>query len=261
MARIRTVKPDFFRHEELQDLENAHPTARIMLVFAALWGHCDKTGRFPWKPRSLKLDILPFLDFDLNASLLLLWENHFLERYEIEGEQYGLIPTFREHQRISGKEAQEPSKYPEPKDLFPRKQTGNDGEAPGKHPGAQEGKGREEEGSVPNGTGADAPPEPELPPFLDRRPKPANGTDDPVKALFDLGVATLAAGGTSERQARSLVGKWRKDIGDDTRLLGLFMDARKQSAVEPVAWLTKAVAGEITRKRFGSGYVPPGVGG
>lgn len=45
MARIRTIKPEFFRHEGLQDLEQANPGAYAMLVFAALWGHCDKHGR------------------------------------------------------------------------------------------------------------------------------------------------------------------------------------------------------------------------
>lgn len=115
-----------------------------------------------------------------------------------------------------------------------------------------------EQSSVPNGTGAAAPPKPDDPDPPSRR---ANGQNDPVKALFDLGVSILSAGGTSERQARSLVGKWRKELSDDERLVGLFLQARKQSAVEPVAWLTRAVAGEFQRKRYGSGYVPPGVGG
>jgi hypothetical protein len=60
MARIRTVKPDFFRHEALQDLELANPGMYPMMVFQALWGHCDSKGRFEWKPRMLKLDILRF---------------------------------------------------------------------------------------------------------------------------------------------------------------------------------------------------------
>jgi hypothetical protein len=78
MARIRTIKPEFFRHEGLQDLEAANPGNYIMLVFAALWGHCDKAGHFVWKPRSLKLDILPFLDFDIFATLNLLAGGGFI---------------------------------------------------------------------------------------------------------------------------------------------------------------------------------------
>ena len=71
MARIRTIKPEFFRHELLQDLAAEHG-AEIMLVFAGLWGHCDSEGRFEWRPRQLKLDILPFLDFSMAEILDLL---------------------------------------------------------------------------------------------------------------------------------------------------------------------------------------------
>lgn len=134
MARIRTIKPEFFRHEGLQDLEAANPGAYTMLVFAGLWGHCDKAGTFEWKPRVLKLDILPFLSFDMAATLNLLEEAGLIVRFEVEGKLYGKIPSFADHQRISGKEAESPVKYP-----------GSTGEAPGKHMGLQEGKGRERE--------------------------------------------------------------------------------------------------------------------
>ena len=75
MARIRSVKPEFFRHEGLQDLEVAHPGKYPMLVFEGLWCHCDSKGRFEWRPRQLKLDILPFLPFDMTATLAILEES------------------------------------------------------------------------------------------------------------------------------------------------------------------------------------------
>lgn len=113
-----------------------------MLVFAALWGHCDKSGNFEWKPRMLKLDILPFLDFDMATTLEILRDAGFVGKYDVDGAAYGNIPTFGEHQRISGKEAQEPNKYPDfpgISQLFP-------GEAPEKLLPVQERKGREKEG-------------------------------------------------------------------------------------------------------------------
>lgn len=140
MARIRTIKPDFFRHEGLQDLEAANPGAYVMMVFAGLWGHCDKAGRFEWRPRLLKLDILPFLDFDMEQTLLILESAGFLRKYEANGKEYGAIDSFSEHQRINGKEAQEPEKYPEPSE----KQRGSTGEAI--EMTGREGKGREKEG-------------------------------------------------------------------------------------------------------------------
>lgn len=151
MARIRTVKPEFFRHEGLQDIESANPGAYSMLVFSGLWGHCDKLGRFEWKPRTLKLDILPFIDFDMSETLDILWLGGFIRRYKNGGKEYGEISSFEKHQRISGKEAQEPEKHPEPTEYIDR----SNGEATGKQSGLQEGKGmegkgREEERSAEN---------------------------------------------------------------------------------------------------------------
>lgn len=141
MARIRTVKPEYFRHEGLQDLESANPGCHTMLVFAGLWGQCDKNGRFEWKPRTLKLDILPFIDFDMGKTLSLLCEAGFVRKYINDGREYGEIESFEKHQRISGKEAQEPGKHPAPIEYI----QGSIGEAPEKQLGWQEGKGRERE--------------------------------------------------------------------------------------------------------------------
>lgn len=114
MARIRSVKPEFFRHEPLQKLEAAHPGQHVILTFAALWGHCDKAGNFRWRPRDLRLDILPFLDFDIEATLDLLWRADYIRRYEVDGREYGHVPTFRDHQVIRGTEASSPAKHPVP---------------------------------------------------------------------------------------------------------------------------------------------------
>lgn len=139
MPRIRTVKPEFFRDEDLQDLEMRHPEAKPMLVFEGLWGHCDKQGVFEWKPRVLKLDILPFLPFDMETTLGILEAAGLVEKFEHEGRVYGLIDSFPGHQRIGGKEHSDPAKYPGK----PKKQRGSSGEAPEQQSGAQEGKGRE----------------------------------------------------------------------------------------------------------------------
>lgn len=154
--RIRSIKPDFFIDEDLQDLEMANPGKYVMLVFAGLWGNCDKQGVFEWRPRSLKLHILPFLDFDMADTLGVLMEAGFIERFEVNGKEYGFVPTFGKHQRITGKERDEAAKYPAPPT---GKQPGIDKEKPGEQPGKQrgnngetpettgrEGKGREKEG-------------------------------------------------------------------------------------------------------------------
>ena len=84
MARIRTIKPDLYRHELLQELEEKHPELRPMLVFTGLMTQADREGRFRWNPRILELDILPFVTFDLSCSMSLLAEHGFLLRYEAQ---------------------------------------------------------------------------------------------------------------------------------------------------------------------------------
>lgn len=146
MARIRTIKPEYFRHELLQDLQSSNPSLNPMLVFAGLWTQCDKNGVFEYKPRQLKLDILPFIEFDLGASLVLLREAKLISLM-LHGEKvYGFVPTFKDHQRINGKEAQSQSVHPQPSEMIEYKQEGSNGEAAGKQPRSQEGKGKEGKG-------------------------------------------------------------------------------------------------------------------
>lgn len=130
MARIRTIKPDFFRHELLQDLEIAHAGKCPMLVFAGLWGHCDKNGVFLWRPKQLKLDILPFMPFEMADTLNILEAAALIDRYSVDGVEYGRIGTFTTHQAIGGKEAQQPGKYPGKNGEVTGKQQGSDRDNP-----------------------------------------------------------------------------------------------------------------------------------
>ncbi len=71
----------------------------------------------------------------------------------------------------------------------------------------------------------------------------ANATDgdavDPAKAVWDAGVKILGASGVSDRQARSFVGKLRKDHpGQDSQILSAIMDCGRAGAVDPIPWIT-----------------------
>jgi hypothetical protein len=142
MARIRTIKPEFFRHEGLQDLEAQNPGKCCMLVFAGLWTISDKNGVFEYKPRHIKLDVLPFIQFDISQSLEALEIGGYISRFVSEGRSYGVVLSFKRHQRITGKEAKDGKRFPEPhegtKEEPPEKQQGNIWETSEKDPGAQE---------------------------------------------------------------------------------------------------------------------------
>lgn len=68
-----------------------------------------------------------------------------------------------------------------------------------------------------------------------------NGSDavgvDFTKEVFDRGVAFLSKYGTPDKKARSLIGMWRKNSGDDA-LFSALRDANREGVTEPVAWIT-----------------------
>ena len=111
MARIRTVKPEFFRHEGLYEAEQASGLP-LRLAFAGLWTACDREGRFRWRPRQLKLDALPFDDLDFGQVLDALAVAGFVCRYVVDGQEYGFVPSWPRHQVINNREAA--SSLPEP---------------------------------------------------------------------------------------------------------------------------------------------------
>ncbi len=63
-----------------------------------------------------------------------------------------------------------------------------------------------------------------------------------MKVLFDLGVSLLTQAGVRERQARSLVGRWRGKVGDEV-LASILVGANR--ATEPVAYIEKAIRNKL----------------
>jgi hypothetical protein len=111
MARIRTVKPETFEHEVLFDAEK-ETGLPLRVAWIGLWTQCDRRGRFLWRPRQLKANILPYDDLDFERVLDALWTHGFLVKYASDGNTYGCIPTWDKHQFINNKEKE--SELPEP---------------------------------------------------------------------------------------------------------------------------------------------------
>jgi len=103
MSRIRTVKPELFKHEGLYEAEIATKLP-LRLAFIGLFICCDREGRFKWKPQRLKLDLLPYDNIDLTKILDALVDYGFINKYEVEGNWYGAIPTWSKHQHINHRE-------------------------------------------------------------------------------------------------------------------------------------------------------------
>lgn len=111
MGRIRTIKPDFFQHEELfhAEFETGLP---LRVAYMGLVTQCDRAGRFKWRPQQLKHAILPYDELDMEVVLNSLAFYGFVKKYEIESVLYGCVPTFGRHQFNLSKESQ--SYLPDP---------------------------------------------------------------------------------------------------------------------------------------------------
>lgn len=111
MARIRTIKPGFFRHEDLFEAERASGFP-LRLIFAGLWTVADREGRFEWKPRAIKLDVLPYDDIDFASALEALAAHGFIVKYTAGGRTFAHIPSWSKHQQVNVREAK--SEIPAP---------------------------------------------------------------------------------------------------------------------------------------------------
>lgn len=107
MGRIRSIKPEFFLHEDLVQLEVRFGVRhQLRVLYPALWCLADREGRFQWRPGAIKAQAMPY-DQDADVGLLLdaLAAGGFVVRYQVGAEHYGWIPTFTKHQRVRNDEA------------------------------------------------------------------------------------------------------------------------------------------------------------
>jgi len=116
MARRRFLSPEFFTHGDLYDAELGCGLP-LRLAFSGLWTQADRRGVFAWKPRELKLAVLPYDPVDFATVLQALEQAGFIRRYESGGRQYGLIPSLGRWQSFHRDER--PSDAPAPPDDLP----------------------------------------------------------------------------------------------------------------------------------------------
>lgn len=186
MARIRTIKPSFFRHEGLFEAER-ETELPLRVAFAGLWTAADKEGRFRWAPRTLKLDCLPHDDVDFSRVLDALATRGFIVMYRVDGKDYGYLPTWKAHQVINNRES--PSELPEPNETNTLTRAPRvDDACPTRLVHAQgEGKGREGEGKEIDADASRA----------EAQPRLAVVTSSPEKLYFDQTVQLLGKQGRS----------------------------------------------------------------
>jgi len=108
MARIRSIKPEFWSSEQVMECS---PMAR--LLFVGLWNFCDDAGRHPFSPRQIKALVFPADDFSSENILGMLDElssNGLIDIYVVENRKYLQVTGWR-HQKI---DRPQPPRFPGP---------------------------------------------------------------------------------------------------------------------------------------------------
>src|SRR5690242_700587 len=107
MARIRTVKPEFFTHPEIVRL-----SIPARLLFLSLLTQADDEGRLYDQPKRIGANAFGE-DDRVNAERLLteLAGEGRISRYEADGRRCILVEHFKKHQRV---DKPSPSNIPGP---------------------------------------------------------------------------------------------------------------------------------------------------
>lgn len=108
MARARNIKPQFFTNDELSELP---PLAR--LLFIGLWTIADFKGCFEYKPKRLKVQLLPYDDCNIEQLVSALDKSRFISIYSVQGQTFGKVLNFNKHQNPHKNEKEKGSDIPD----------------------------------------------------------------------------------------------------------------------------------------------------
>lgn len=115
MARIRSIKPEFFTSDQVAECS---PNAR--LAFIGIWVFADDSGIHPASNARLKMEVFPADSFDKDAIGAMVQELNdagLIESYMVNGESFWRVTGWDKHQKID----QPTYKYPLPDGHIPSK--------------------------------------------------------------------------------------------------------------------------------------------
>ena len=98
MARIRSIKPEFWTSEQIVECSTS-----ARLLFVGLWTFADDNGVIPRRVRSIKMQVFPGDEFSLSQIdgwLQELERGGLIQRFTDLGEDYILVTGWSRHQKI-----------------------------------------------------------------------------------------------------------------------------------------------------------------
>lgn len=96
MARIRTIKPEFWVDDQIVELDYA-----TRLLFIGLWNFVDDEGYVEYKPKRIKMQIFPADSLDVSGMLTNLLEMGRLARFTSDQGDLLRVVNWDRHQKIS----------------------------------------------------------------------------------------------------------------------------------------------------------------
>lgn len=249
MARIRTIKPEFFTSLTIESL-----SLEQRLTFIGLWTYVDDEGRCKYDPRLIRAAIWPLSDRtadDVDDDIRGLTEASLITHYVVSERSYLAVNSWGEHQRINRKTN---SKIPGPSEGAIVPLTRHNATSRSPHGASSEEVHRERKGTgnregkpIANAIGADEP--------------PAEPTDITPRVVVAAWVEAMTANGVTPTQSmRNAVGKTAKELlasNDPTRV----MAAARQAGARGFATIDReltAMAGRPLRAVSGNPRPAPG---
>lgn len=98
MARIRTIKPEFWTSEQVADC-----SVVARLLFIGIWTFCDDHGVHPASTKRLKMEVFPsdqIGDDMIQAMIDELVAAGLLHPYQVDGKGYWQVTGWARHQKI-----------------------------------------------------------------------------------------------------------------------------------------------------------------
>jgi uncharacterized phage protein (TIGR02220 family) len=106
MARIRTIKPDFWTDEQLTECSMS-----ARLLFIGMWNFADDNGNLNRSPKKIKMQVFPADLVDCEPLIQELIAHGRIIEYSVNEELFLHIKGFKKHQVINRPSA---SSIPEP---------------------------------------------------------------------------------------------------------------------------------------------------
>ena len=92
--RSRNIKPGLFKNEKLAECSFA-----ARLFFIGLWCYADKKGLCEYRPKRMKIEILPYDRSKPEELIKELIDTGFIQSYQVNDSKYLKIINFTKHQR------------------------------------------------------------------------------------------------------------------------------------------------------------------